>query len=120
MNALSERALKIAELNDAFRAGCASAASLPHGSVFITRGVNALEPGQIQAVLAAVAGFDAFDADNDPYREHDFGSIVVCGETVFWKIDAYQKGSDFLMGAEAPDDPSSTDRVLTIMLSHEY
>lgn len=120
MNALSDRALKIAELNDALRANCASPTMRQGGHIFISRGVSALEPEQIQAVLAAVAGFDAFNAENDPYREHDFGSMVVGGETIFWKIDAYQKGADFLMGAEAPDDPGATDRVLTIMLAEEY
>ena len=120
MNALSERCLKIAELNDAFRHDCTLEVALQHGCLVITRGVHALGPSSLQQVLAAVAGFDVFTEANDPHKEHDFGSVEVCGETIFWKIDTYQKGSDFLVGAETPDDESTTDRVLTILLAEEY
>ena len=30
-----------------------------------------------------------FEADNDPYGEHDFGSFEYSGETIFWKIGYY-------------------------------
>jgi hypothetical protein len=120
MNDLKERSQKIAELNDALRAQCAAATALQYGRVFVTRGVHALGPRHVAGVLRAVAAFDAFGADNEPYREHDFGSIEAGGETIFWKIDAYQKGSDYLAGADAPENEHTTDRVLTIMLATEY
>jgi hypothetical protein len=49
--------------------------------------------------------------------EHDFGSIEVAGETIFWKIDYH--GSDMASGSEDPADPERTTRVLTIMLAEE-
>lgn len=27
---------------------------------------------------------------NDPYGEHDFGCIDICGCRYFWKIDCYE------------------------------
>ena len=35
----------------------------------------------------AVCDFDTFNADNDPYDEHDFGCLEYEGKKVFWKID---------------------------------
>ena len=56
----------------------------------------------------------------DPHHEHDFGSLDVDGHTVFFKIDYYEKGSNYTLGAEHPEDTSTADRVLTIMLACEY
>ena len=66
----------------------------------------------------AVARFDAFTPDNDPYSEHDFGTVQVGGQTVFFKIDAY----DLDLRGHSPDaaDPSVTRRVMTLMLAEEY
>ena len=41
----------------------------------------------IARAFAMVSHFDAFTPDNDPYGEHDFGSIDLDGEKLFWKID---------------------------------
>ena len=49
------------------------------GTTLVTPGVRALGPDAISAILAAVTSFSAFDADNDPYGEHDFGSVQVQG-----------------------------------------
>jgi hypothetical protein len=70
-------------------------------------------------VFAAVAAFDTFTTDNDPYGEHDFGKVVVEGETLFWKID-YSDKRDPDLGADDPADAATTERVLTIMLAEEY
>ena len=64
------------------------------------------------------ATFDAFDEDNDPHGEHDFGSFELAGRTFFWKIDYYDPNLEF--GAEYPSDPSKTKRILTLMLADEY
>lgn len=63
-----------------------------------------------------VIDFDTFTEDNDPYGEHDFGSVELEGVKYFWKIDYYdeqlEKWSDPL------DD--RTRRILTIMRADEY
>ena len=73
-----ERAAKIAKLNDRFR-GMAI-------DVVITVGVRDTLP-QVIELMKAVEQFDTFNEDNDPYGEHDFGSLRWYGEKVFWKID---------------------------------
>ena len=60
-------------LNDAFRRSFAG------GRVVETPGVAALPEADRIAVLLAVRRFDRFDADNDPYGEHDFGAVEVGG-----------------------------------------
>ncbi len=56
-----------------------------------TPGVEA-EGLEFMATAAwAVQTFDAFDAENDQHGEHDFGSIEVRGQKVFWKIDLYEE-----------------------------
>ena len=101
---------KIAALNDHARrsfTGC---------RVIITQGVQALD--DVPSVLDEVRRFDAFTPDNDPYEEHDFGSIHHAGQTVFWKIDYWDV--DLTMHSPDLSDPAVTARVLTIMLADEY
>ncbi len=88
------------------------------GKVVITSGVQALGLGVLMLIEDAVARFDAFDSNNDPHGEHDFGTIQVQGHTVFFKIDAY----DTNLRHQSPDpaDPAVTCRVMTLMLSDEY
>jgi hypothetical protein len=88
------------------------------GRVMMTAGVDAL-PLDVKAMaIRRVATFSDFTPDNDPHKEHDFGSFTVAGRSFFWKIDAYDKAMEF--GSEDPADPSKTTRVLTIMLAEEY
>ncbi|NEY91998.1 DUF3768 domain-containing protein [Tabrizicola oligotrophica] len=84
--------------------------------VMITQGVQALN--DVAAVLERVRTFDAFDGDNDPYGEHDFGSFIHNSETIFWKIDYYDR--TLTAGSEDPADPEATIRVLTVLLASEY
>jgi hypothetical protein len=65
-----------------------------------------------------VAAFDDFCHANDPYEEHDFGLFEVEGETIFFKIDYF----DRTLTHHSPDpaDPAVTERVITIMLADEY
>ena len=106
------KANRIRTLNDAMRRFQTS------GTIILTAGVQALGPIRQDAILAAVATFDRFDRDNDPYGEHDFGAVEVAGERVFWKIDYYDRA----LACASPDPANSalTQRVLTIMLSEEY
>lgn len=114
MNTLnsSNEADRIRLLNDKFRT------TFTGGQVVVTSGVAQL-PLDIKArVLLAVQSFSNFTKDNDPYGEHDFGSVQVEGETYFFKIDYYSH--DLISGSENAADPSVTTRVLTIMRSDEY
>ena len=103
---------RIGELNDQFRTASSG------GRVMMTAGIAALSEDTRREVLDRVRTFHAFTPENDPYGEHDFGSVEVEGKKVFWKIDAYDAAMEF--GSEDPADPSKTTRVLTIMLASEY
>ena len=85
----------------------------------MTAGVNAHGPEFVARAVAAVIAFNAFTNDNDPHREHDFGSFDLDGEKLFWKIDYYST-DDPDLGSEDPSDPAKTERALTIMLADEY
>ncbi|WP_374631180.1 DUF3768 domain-containing protein [Ferrovibrio sp.] len=110
---LSQSSQRIAALNDAFRK-CGGLG----GRFMVTAGVQALGPLHMAALYRQVIEFDIFTEDNDPYGEHDFGSIEYGGRKFFWKIDAYDKALEF--GSPDPADPAVTTRVLTLMLAEEY
>ena len=84
--------------------------------MIVTEGVQALE--DVDVLLRQVQLFDAFTPDNDPFSEHDFGSIQLAENTIFWKIDYYDL--DLQMHSPDPSDETVTARVLTIMLAEEY
>lgn len=88
------------------------------GRILTTPGFQALDERTIRKIDRAIADFSAFDERNDPHGEHDFGSVTVAGETVFFKIDYY----DLTLSGHSPDpsDPAVTCRVMTIMLAEEY
>jgi hypothetical protein len=105
------RAEKIAGMNDAFREGKAA------GRFFVTPGVIRLTQGQPDELIALVRKFDAFDADNDPYGEHDFGHIDY-KEAILWKIDYLDL--DLKHASPDPTNAETTIRVLTLMCRNEY
>jgi hypothetical protein len=88
------------------------------GGAVITLGVAALGQEAVDRIVQTVAVFDDFCHVNDPYEEHDFGSFEVEGETIFFKIDYF----DRTLTHHSPDpaDPAVTERVITIMLADEY
>lgn len=88
------------------------------GRLAVTAGVIALGRGALPAILVALRSFGGFTSDNDPYGEHDFGSIDWRGTRLFWKIDYYHRELRF--GSPDPADASVTTRVLTVMLAAEY
>ncbi len=104
---------KIQQLNDAFRT------SLRGGKVVITQGVEALPDSQQREIFGKIRVYDNFTEDNDPYGEHDFGSLEIDNHKIFWKIDYYAK-DDFARGSENSADPEQTTRLLTVMLASEY
>jgi hypothetical protein len=81
-------------------------------------GIAALGDEMMLRVDQAVRAFDAFSADNDPYGEHDFGTVQVEGHTVMFKIDYYDL--DLQYASPDPADPNVTCRVMTLMLADEY
>ena len=104
---INETSAKIAALNDAHRQsmqGCT-----------VTRGIVAMHD-KANEVFASVRDYTDFNEDNDPYGEHDFGSLEVAGERIFWKIDYYDEDLKNWCDPLSPD----CRRVLTIMLSEEY
>ena len=103
---------RIRSLNDAFRR------SFVGGAVMITAGVEAMPLDQRRSLLQKIRDFDAFTEDNDPHHERDFGAVDEAGERFFFKIDYYDRKTEF--GSPDPADPSVTTRVLTIMRADEY
>lgn len=108
----ADAAMQIRELNDQFRK------TLEGGAVLFTSGILALGPRAEATILEAIRMFNAFNADNDPYGEHDFGRVVVEGNEIFFKIDYYDRMRAHL--ADDPADPDATERVMTVMLASEY
>ena len=106
---VAARRRRIRQLNDALRR------SGEGGRVLVTASIATLPPDQQAAILAAVAGFAAFDDDNDPYGEHDCGLLDVAGRLILFRIDCY----DLDLAMHSPDsaDPDVTRRVLTVMLA---
>ena len=102
----------IRDLNDDFRH------TLKGGMLMLTAGIIALGAERQARIIAAVQAFDAFTPDNDPYGEHDFGSLDLDGEPIFFKLDYFDPTR--AMHSEDPADPNKTERVLTIMLASEY
>ena len=85
------------------------------GRIMITSGIEALGTEDVAHVLAAVADFDAFTDDNDPYDEQDCAILTVDSHRVMFKIDYYDR--DLAYHSPDPSDPTVTERVMTVMLS---
>lgn len=113
----------IAAQNDAFRKlaclGAPPDIAIP-GRMHVTRSLMEAEDGFMNEAVKASGDFDVFEPENDPDGCHDFGAVDIRGQKVFWKIDLYEADSDFRYGAEAPDNPATTMRVLTIMMASDW
>jgi hypothetical protein len=88
------------------------------GRILITRGIQALDANDVRVALLAVARFDDFTEDNDPWGEHDCATLTVDGHRLIFKIDYYDR--DLAYHSPAASDPAVTERVLTVMLAEEY
>ena len=106
VSALDLQAASVAVLNDRFRRS--------GFGIVLTYGIQALN--NLDELLGKVRMFNDFNEDNDPYGEHDFGSVRWEGEKVFWKIDYYDQNLEF------GTDPLNPDckRTMTVMLADEY
>ena len=119
MTTKRERSERIAALNDELRKDPTNRGL---GLVTMTSGVAALGTAfwiKVAEKLASLGPKD-FREGNDPYGERDFAAIEVDGEKLLFKIDYFEKGSSHTFGAETPEDPEATDRVLMVMLREEY
>jgi hypothetical protein len=103
----------IAELNDRFRKGDRSL-----GRHMASEIVNALDPYEQLALTHLVREFNDFNEGNDPYGEHDFGTVEFQGEKWLFKIDYYD--TEFEYGSDDPSNPAETQRLMTILHSSEY
>lgn len=115
--------LAVAELNDQLRTALSSANSAiavcTPGVLDLIGDVSVLRSYKRRAELfRLIASANDFTPDNDPYGEHDFGSLKFEGETILWKIDYYDTDLEGL--SPCPADPDQTIRVLTVMLAREY
>ena len=114
---MDEKSKQIARLNDVLR----TSFNPVHGQIMLTQGIVSLPLEDQKGVLELVKSFNDFPESkgaNDPYGEHDFGTVEHNGQKAFWKIDYY--APDLIHGSEDPADPKLTNRVLTIMLACEY
>lgn len=102
----TENATEIARLNDQFRKSGMG--------IVVTQGVQVLE--NLHMLIDEIRRYSEFNEDNDPYGEHDFGTVHWYGEKVLWKIDYYDQSMQY--GSDPLD--SECKRVLTIMLASEY
>jgi hypothetical protein len=103
---METEAIKIAKLNDVFRRS--------GFGIRITPGVQALE--DLVGLLDEIRRFDTFTEDNDPYGEHDFGTVYWYGEKVFFKIDYYDQSLHY---GRHPLE-AECRRMMTVMLASEY
>jgi Protein of unknown function (DUF3768) len=124
-----DQTARIARLNDQARSAMGVACT-----AVATVGFRSLPTSDQSRVRELIETFDAFDEDNDPHGERDFGTIYQLGdggwtterprlrdderERVFWKFDYYDR--DLQFGSEDAANPAVTRRVLTIMLADEY
>lgn len=109
---ISDMKALIRALNDKLRTTCEG------GIILMTEGITSLEPEMLNQCMMKIQGEQVFNEDNDPYGEHDFGSVKHEDIVVFWKIDYYDL--DMLHHSPDPSDEHVTKRVLTIMLASEY
>jgi Protein of unknown function (DUF3768) len=124
-----EQTARIARLNDMARQAMGVACT-----AVATVGFRSLSDADQSRAREPIETYDAFDEDNDPHGERDFGTIYQLGdgrwtterprlcdderERVFWKLDCYDR--ELKYASEDPTDPAKTRRVLTIMLAEEY
>ena len=88
------------------------------GVAVITPGVAALGQQAVERIVKTIAVYDDFCHANDPHEEHDFGSFQADGQTIFFKIDYFDK--TLMYHSPDPSDPAVTERVITILLADEY
>ena len=112
MSEKENRVQQIAETNDQVRQ------TVMRDRLMITSGIRRLSHDTQNKIFAAIETYDDFKPSNDPHKEHDFGSIKIDGNSVFWKVDYFDNDLEY----HSPDvlNRSVTRRVLIVMLAEEY
>ncbi|MHA6643695.1 DUF3768 domain-containing protein [Mesorhizobium sp. A623] len=105
-------AVAIRNLNDILRTTGAG------GTTVFVGALGQAPESERMAVYSAAREFDSFPEGDDPYGEHDFGTLMLDGKKYTWKIDYYDKAMEF--GSDNPADPSVTNRVLSIFYADDY
>lgn len=114
-----ERTGRIRGLNDTLRtARDPIGALIINGSLVVTAAVAEKGNPFLDRAIDAVRRFSAFTPDNDPYGEHDMAFLEVDGETIFFKVDYYDRTLEW--HSPDPADAAVTRRVLTIGLAADY
>ncbi|TDW20471.1 uncharacterized protein DUF3768 [Rhizobium azibense] len=88
------------------------------GQIVIVGALAQAESDEIRRAAVQVRDYVAFDPNDDPHGEHDFGSFEIDGQKYFWKIDYYHLTTENL--SENPADPKVTRRVLSIFYAEDY
>ena len=107
---------KIAHLNDMFRKNLPFYSLM--GQVVTTSSISLLPQNDKNRIYKRVMEYKDFNEKVDPHGERDFGTFKQNADTIFWKIDYYDKNMKY--GSENPADTKTTKRILTIMYDYEY
>ena len=89
-----------------------------YGSLVMTQALAMRGEPFVSDALAAVAAFDEFSPENDPWEEHDMAFLDVDGERIFFKVDYFDP--ELRHHSADPSNPEITRRVLTIGLASDY
>jgi hypothetical protein len=77
---------QLATKNDLFRSTFKQSAS---DKIVMTRSVA--HSDNLEEIKSEVRKFKIFEEGDDPYGEHDFGSLDLKNTNYYWKIDYYDK-----------------------------
>ena len=111
MTANSNQTDKIAALNDRLQQ------TFLAGRIELSEGILALPQDQRIEIIDKVEHYDSFAPQGVAQKEKDFGAYC-CGEhDVFWEINCYDENGVWTCFNR--DDPSKTDRILSIRLINE-
>ena len=116
-----EYAALVADQNDRFRRTvCLGEPSNPlvPGRLVWTAAINARGSEFFSTAKSAIGAITTFEPDNDPDGFHDFGSVDVEGETVWFKVDHYDQNYEY--GSDDPSDLAKTRRVMTILFPSDW
>lgn len=110
---------RIAQENDLFRKRIPG----PHGKFCFSEGVDHFlgedletRKANTKKLFEALAEFNEFSPENDPYGEHDFGAFFAFGQKFYFKID-YVDPTD---GSYMDPKIQVPYRLMTILFPSEY